>query len=198
MGLLGGVAAGKTQVGRGLAGPRGCLIQADTLAQEVLDSPELAPRLREAFGPDVENERGGIRREVISKQVFDDPALRELLEGWIHPQVRARIEHALTEAQTAGAEPIVLDVPLLLENDAEHGLAGRCRYLVFVDAPPALRQERATRQRGWPADEVSRREATQLSLSIKRERADFVITNDGTDQELDHAVGQLRAQLGLT
>ncbi len=198
LGILGGVASGKTRVGMRLAGPTGCLIQADAIAREALDRPQLAPLLVEAFGPDVLDGDGKVRREIIAKQVFGDPALRETLEGWIHPRVRAKIGQALIEAQTAGAEPIVLDVPLLLENDGEHGLASRCRYLVFVETPAALRQERATRQRGWPADEVSRREATQIPLSHKRERADFVVANDGSDHDLDNAVDQLRAQLGLT
>ena len=198
LGILGGVAAGKTRVGTRLAGSAGCLIQADALAREALELPQLAPLLIQTFGPDVIDEKGQVCREVIAKQVFVDPGLRETLEGWIHPQVRARIGQALIEAQTAGAEPIVLDVPLLLENDGEHGLASRCRYLIFVDTPSALRQERATRQRGWPADEVARREATQIPLSHKRERADFVVANDGSDHELDDAVDQLRAQLGLT
>jgi dephospho-CoA kinase len=198
LGILGGVAAGKTRVGTRLAGSAGCLIQADALAREALELPQLAPLLIQTFGPDVIDGKGQVCREVIAKQVFVDPGLRETLEGWIHPQVRARIGQALIEAQTAGAEPIVLDVPLLLENDGEHGLASRCRYLIFVDTPSALRQERATRQRGWPADEVARREATQIPLSHKRERADFVVANDGSDHELDDAVDQLRAQLGLT
>ena len=198
LGILGGVASGKTRVGMRLAGSKGCLIEADSLARETLELPQLVPLLVEAFGTEVLDGDGRVRRQVIAKRVFADPALRETLEGWIHPRVRARIMGALVEAQAAGAEPIVLDVPLLLENDGEHGLASRCRYLVFVDTPAALRQERATRQRGWPDDEVSRREATQIPLSHKRERADFVIANDGGDQELDDAVDQLRAQLGLT
>ncbi|HIF41180.1 MAG TPA: dephospho-CoA kinase [Planctomycetes bacterium] len=198
LGILGGVAAGKTRVGMRLAGPGGCLIQADVMAREALELPQLVPMLTQAFGPDVLDGDGKVRREIIAKQVFSDPGLRETLEGWIHPRVRARIGLALIEAQTAGAEPIVLDVPLLLENDSEHGLASRCRYLVFVDSPAALRQERATQQRGWPADEVSRREATQIPLSHKRERADFVVANDGSDHDLNNAVDQLRAQLGLT
>jgi len=198
LGILGGVASGKTRVGMRLAGSAGCLIQADAMAREALESPQLIPLLTQAFGPDVLDGDGKVRREIIAKQVFADPALRETLEGWIHPRVRAKIGQALIEAQTAGAEPIVLDVPLLLENDGEHGLASRCRYLVFVDTPAALRQERATQQRGWPADEVSRREATQTPLSHKRERADFVVANDGSDHDLNNAVDQLRAQLGLT
>jgi dephospho-CoA kinase len=86
----------------------------------------------------------------------------------------------------------VLDVPLLLENDAEHGLARLCDFLVFVDAAPAVREQRAIESRGWPAGEVERRERTQMPLESKRARARYVIDNDAGLAELEAAVARIR------
>jgi dephospho-CoA kinase len=90
---------------------------------------------------------------------------------------------------------VVLDVPLLLENDAEHGLARACDALVFVDADAKVRDERAVARRGWASGELARREALQLPLAHKRDRADFVIRNDLGLDELRAAVGQVLAQI---
>ena len=83
---------------------------------------------------------------------------------------------------------IVIDVPLLLEHDAEHGLAGLCDALIFVDTPDELREARAIATRGWKPGEVARREALQLPLAEKRARARRVIPNDGDPARLEAAV----------
>ncbi len=194
---MGGIASGKSAVARALADPHGVHIDADALASEVLFSPELAPRLVETFGEEVLDRDGRPRREYLAQAVFNNPALRESLEDWIHPAVRARILAGLNEAQEEGAQPIVLDVPLLLENEHEHGLVDRCQVLVFVDSHASVRDQRARQQRGWQAGEVARREAAQLPLSQKRDRAHHVLVNDGSPEQLEQAITHLRAELGL-
>lgn len=185
IGILGGIASGKSEVARLLAAPGGVVIDADELATAVLCTPETKRWLREEFGAEVLGERGEPDREALSRRVFGDDRARERLEGWIHPRVRERISASLNEARTAGCSPIVLDIPLLLENDARlllendarEGLAGECDFLVFVETDPEGRDRRAQERRGWPPGEVARRERLQLPLSRKRERARHVIEN---------------------
>ncbi len=172
------------------------MIDADRLAREVLGDPELARDLAQAFGEGVFGP-AGVDREALARAVFDDPEARDRLEGWIHPRVRARILAALAEAEAQGTERVALDVPLLLENDSRHGLVARCDHLVFVDAPLEERERRAIEHRGWAPGEVARREAAQLPLDQKRARADFVISNTRSPAELDAAVDQILAELGL-
>lgn len=195
IGLLGGIASGKSLVASLLAGPRGVVIAADALAHEVLSEPDTLAFLRERFGPQIVDEHGRPDRVALAERVFADSDLRAELESWIHPRVRARIRAGLAEAQAAGAECIALDVPLLLENDAEHGLAALCDWLVFVEAPLAERDSRASRNRGWRSGEVARREEAQLPLHAKRARAHHIVTNRGTRAELEEAVAGIRRQL---
>jgi dephospho-CoA kinase len=103
----------------------------------------------------------------------------------------------LEEARAQGAERIVLDVPLLLENDAEHGLARMCDALVFVDTPAEERERRAIAHRAWPPGEVARRETAQLSMAEKRRRADCVIPNQGSLDALASEVHRALRELGL-
>lgn len=197
LGVLGGIASGKSRVAAALAGPGGLVVAADTLAHEALASSEVRDAIRDAFGPAVLDAAGAVDRRALAAVVFQDPAARHRLEGWIHPWVRARISAALEAARRAGTPRVVLDVPLLLEHDAEHGFARQCDHLVFVEADAAERDRRAVATRGWEPGEVARREAAQLPLSEKRRRADVIVQNDGTPNELDAAIAAALAELGL-
>jgi dephospho-CoA kinase len=198
LGVLGGIASGKSTAARLLAGPDGVLISADELAREALDSPAVLERVRARFGAGAIGPDGRADRDALARLVFEPErgaARRSELEGWIHPLVRDRIGERLRAARAAGVPRIVLDVPLLLENDAEHGLARLCDALVFVEAHDAERERRARRTRGWPSGEVARREAAQLALAVKKQRAHHVLSNNQGLPELEEAVSRLLLEL---
>lgn len=201
IGVLGGIASGKSAVARLLAGREGLVISADELAREALDSPAVLARVRERFGPRAIGPDGRADRAVLAALVFDPEggaALRSELESWTHPLVRDRIRERSSAARASGVPRIVLDVPLLLENDALHGLARLCDVLVFVEARDDERERRAQRERGWTSGEVTRREAAQLPLHEKKKRAQHVIQNDQGLPELERAVQGLLERLHET
>lgn len=194
LGILGGIASGKSEVARLLAGPDGVVLDADRIAHEVLESPPLRAWLAERFGPElVAGER--VDRAALGAKVFSDPAARAELEARVHPAVRAALREGVESARARGVPWVVLDVPLLLENEAVHQLPDECDALVFVDADAKVREERARARRGWAPFELARREALQLPLEAKRVRADFVLANDGDLSELRAAVDRVRATL---
>ncbi len=197
LGVLGGVASGKSAAAALLAGPGGLVLSADAAAHAALAEPEVRDAIRAAFGPTVLGPDGAVDRQALAAIVFRDPGARRQLEGWIHPRVRATLHAALEAARAEGRPRVVLDVPLLLEHDAQHGLARACDHLVFIEVPDAERERRAARSRGWQPGEVLRREAAQLPLDQKRRRADVVVPNDGTPQDLEAAVAAALAELGL-
>lgn len=195
LGVLGGIASGKSAVARLLAGPDGVVIDADRIAREVLESAPVRAEVTQALGADLLQPDGALDRARLARRVFDDPAARRKLESLTHPRVRARVRGLLDEARARGVPRIVLDVPLLLENDGQHGLVAECDALVFVDADVRAREARAQASRGWAPGEVARREAAQMPLETKRERADHVLHNAGDLAELERDVARLRAQL---
>lgn len=195
VGLLGGIASGKSLAAHWLAGPSGLVVSADALAHEALADPELAPRLRAAFGASALRADGQPDRAAIARAAFAEPALRRQLEGWIHPAVRVKIAAALHSAELERRPRVVLDVPLLLENDAEHGLARSCDVLVCIDSDPAARDARAVASRGWSPGEVARREAAQLPQEAKRARCHYHIDNRGDLEEFRARCEALRREL---
>lgn len=188
LGLVGGIASGKSTVSALLAGPDGVVIDADRLAHEVLSSPEVAARIAERFGPEAIGPDGRPDRAYLAARVFAEPEALRVLEGWIHPAVRVKLATHLAEARDRGVPRVVLDVPLLFENDAEHHLVGECDAVLFVDADRQVRERRVRENRGWSEAELTRREAAQLPLDEKRDRADHVIENHGDRAALERAV----------
>ncbi|MCY2962013.1 MAG: dephospho-CoA kinase [Planctomycetota bacterium] len=195
LGVLGGIASGKSAVARLLAGPEGTVVDADRLARETLESAAVRAALSERFGPEIAPPGKPVDRERLGAVVFADPAARRALESLTHPRVRARVRELLDRARSEGVPRIVLDVPLLLENDVQHELVRECDVLVFVDADATAREARARASRGWAPGEVARREAAQMPLEAKRARADHVLVNSGNLADLERDVTHLLARI---
>lgn len=172
IGIVGGIAAGKSAVANSFAAHGLRHVDADAEARSAAARPDVLAELRAAFGAGVVGP-GGLDRAAMAALVFADPGARTRLEAILHPRIRAAIVAALADARAAG-QSVLLDAPLLLEG----GLVAHCDRVVFVHASDATRRQRAA-SRGWAADELVRREASQLPLADKRARADFVVDNDG-------------------
>jgi dephospho-CoA kinase len=189
VGILGGVASGKSTAARALA-DAGCLrLDADELSRARFAEPEVREALVHRFGPAILGPDGGPDRAAVARATFADEAARRYLESLIHPAVRARLLEALVEAERLAAGTgrvrwIVLDIPLL----AESGWIHLCDHVLFLETPSAQRDARARRDRGWEAGEVARREAAQVPLDLKRRLAERIFANED--------VGALRAELG--
>jgi len=194
LGLLGGIAGGKSTVARLLAARGARVIDADALAHEAFADPAVRRALIERHGRAIAlagssaHDPPDLDRRAVARLVFGDAEHRRHLEGLIHPRVRAQIEQALATARTdRSLSAVVLDVPLLLESSP---FAGRCDLLLFVDTPDAGRLTRAGRVRGWDAAELLRRDATQWPPSRKRAVADVVLDNSGDEAALDRRIEQ--------
>jgi dephospho-CoA kinase len=177
IGILGGIASGKSTLAREFARLGAKVVDADKIGHRVLERPETKREVRATWGDAVFNDDGTVDRKRLGETVFRDRRELERLSAIVHPPIL----EALRQEVAASEVPVVLDAALL----DEFTLTALCDHLVFVEASDSVRQERAARQRHWPADEVQRRESFQNPKEAKREKADFVIENDGD-------IGQLR------
>jgi len=190
LGLLGGVACGKSVVAERF-GEHGCLVlDADRAAREVVEEPAVLAALVERFGEGVLGPNGALDRAALAQRAFASEERTEALNAIVHPRVRERLERAW--AQAPPDQPIVLDVPLLMESP----FADRVTHWIFVQTSEEARDAHAA-ARGWPAGERARREARQPSLASKRARADLVLENHGSLSDLRHQVDTLVQRLGL-
>ena len=191
IGLLGGVAAGKSTVAAMFGAAGFEVLDADRQAREVVRQGSVREQLVQRFGPEIYGPDGELRRQAVADLVFDDEAARRDLEAITHPAIRRQLLVSLETARTAGRS-VVLDAPLLLEG----GLVDKCDHAVFVEASATVRRQRAS-ERGWDAAELRRREASQAPLEDKRARCGFTVQNDGDLAATKEQVEQILVQLGM-
>jgi dephospho-CoA kinase len=183
--LVGGVASGKSAVAREFEKLGALVIDADREGHDVLLDASVKEEVRKAFGAPVFSGEE-IDRKKLGAEVFTNAAKLATLNAITHPRIRqrtqAKFEAGLNDPQI---QAIVLDISLLLESGAYEG---KYSLLVFVEADEASRIERAASSRGWHPGEIGRRQAGQLSLSEKKQRAHVVIDNSGAQQMLERQV----------
>ncbi len=195
IGIVGGIASGKTLIAEQLERQGAIVISADALAHEVLQYEEVKRAVRERWGEEVFGAQGEVNRAALAKVVFAPPpdGPRELkhLEQLIHPEVARLTQQRLEALQRESSAPaIVLDVPLLVES----GWSRLCDRIVYVDAPREQRLSRAV-ARGWSQEDFLRREAAQESLEAKRKGADAVIDNSGSPRQAQAQIEQYWRQI---
>jgi dephospho-CoA kinase len=190
VGLTGGIGAGKSEVSARLAAQGAVVIDADTIAREVVEpGTEGLAEVVEAFGPEVLLPDGTLDRPRLGDIVFADPELRSKLNAIVHPRVGARMAE-LEQAAGPGAI-VVLDVPLI----AESGRTDAYDLIVVVDAPPRVQVDRLVRRRGMTREQARARMEAQASREQRLAIADIVVDNSGSLGELDRQVGDLWTEL---
>ena len=181
IGLLGAPGSGKSHYAAALAAQGAEVIDADAIARELLQSPEVRDALVERWSGSILGPDGQVDRAAVGRRVFDDPQELAALEALIHPRVnRRRRELREQLQQRPGVRAIVEDCPLLLER----GLAGDCDLLAWVETPRAVRLQRVIEGRGWDAAELDRREKNQWSLDRKRRQADYILPGEAGPSEV--------------
>lgn len=175
-GLTGGIGSGKSSVAARFRERGVPVLDADVLARVIVEPrSEGLAEIVAAFGEEVLDDSGALRRDHLAQKVFGDPSQREKLEAITHPRVRslARERFAALEAE---GEPLAgYEVPLLYEV----GLDREISPVVVVTARPEQQLERAMRRDGATPEATLARIAAQLPLAEKARRADFVIDNSG-------------------
>ncbi len=185
VGLTGNIGSGKSTVARLFAARGAAVIDADVLAREATEAPEVLREITATFGDElVKGEK--LDRAKLAEVVFKAPEARAKLNAIIHPWVGREREARVATLVSQKLPPkiIIHDVPLLFEV----GLDAEMDKTVVVDAPLDVRVARVVQRSGLTAHEVRSRDAAQLPLAEKLVRADFVIDNSGEQKDLARQV----------
>lgn len=187
VGLTGGVASGKSTVASILKELGAVVFDADEIVHD-LYAPGGAGAVaaRELFGNAVLGTDGKIDRARIAAIVFADPEKRHALEARIHPLVRQERARRFTQAEQSGAATAVAEASQLLEANAQ----SEYDRVLLVVAPDAARLTR-WEAKGGDSEDARRRMAAQILPEDARRRADDVIVNDGTLEELRKRVEEI-------
>jgi dephospho-CoA kinase len=192
LGVVGGVAAGKSTVAELLRKRGARVINADAVGHRVLERAEVKAALVDAFGDEIIGEDGTVDRPVLADAAFGEPQQVDKLNSIVHPPILEEIRWQVEEIRREdGAPMIVLDAALLLETDLHREL---CESVLFVDAPREERKQRA-RERGMSEEQFQRRSRAQMPPEDKKKLCDFVVSNDGSVEDLDEQLEELWTRL---
>ena len=178
--ITGGVASGKSTVCRFLRELGAYVVSADEAAHELLKpDTDLGQQIIRTFGSDIITD-GKISRRILAEKVFKDPQQLEELEKLLHPAVLKKIEKRYAEVSKEGKYTcFAVEIPLLFEIGNE----GFYDVIVAVLADEEISQKRFS-QAGFQPKEYDRRMRRQINPLQKAERADYILVNNGSLEDL--------------
>ena len=192
IGLTGGIGSGKSTVSALLAARGAVIVDADAITREVQEpgTPTFVAMV-DRFGAGIVAADGTLDRAAVADLVFNDPEALADLNKIVHPAVGAEIARRMQDLADTDAV-VVLDVPLLVESSRAYPVAG----LLVVDVDPEVAVVRLVEQRGMREADARARMARQASREDRLARADRVIDNAGTPDDLARQVDDAWAWIG--
>ena len=181
VGLTGGIGSGKSTVARMLADRGAVVVDADLIAREIVERPEVLAALAERFGPEILAADGTLDRAALAERAFVTDELRKELEAITHPPIG---EEFLRRVAAAPADGIVVhDVPLLVESTRGYQYGG----VIVVVAPKEVRLRRLE-ERGVPRADAERRMALQATDEERAAVATWILDNSGGVEDLERQI----------
>ncbi len=192
LGVTGGIGSGKTTVCRLFEDLGARVFYADREAKKLMEEdPAMRAEITAAFGPESYDAAGRLDRAYLARRVFGEAASVARINAIVHPRVFRAFEAAREAAAREGVVLLVHEAALIFE-------AGGERYLdavAVVDAPEAERVRRVTARDAVTPAQVRARMGHQLPPDELRRRADYVIDNTGSLEDLRRQVEQVYAEM---
>ncbi len=193
LGITGSIASGKSSVAQEFERLGAVVVDADQLARAaVAPGSDGLDRLVKAFGGKILNTEGSLNRGYLADIVFADPEARKKLNEILHPAIAVLARSRLAELRTQPDIPlIVYEAPLLFEAGAQ----GRVDKVLVVRVDPHIQRQRLVQRDSLNGEEADNRIVAQMSQEEKLKRADYVIDNSGSLQEMKEQVVALWEEL---
>lgn len=184
LGVTGGIGSGKTTVCRFLEEQGAKVFYADVEAKRLMqEHADVRAEVADAFGSESYREDGSLNRTYLADQVFGNPEELERLNAIVHPRVFESFEAAKKRARMEDVELLVHEAALIFEAGGDEHVDA----VAAVVAPDEDRIARVAERDGVAPDDVRDRMGHQLPQEELRRRADYVIENDGTLDDLREA-----------
>jgi dephospho-CoA kinase len=190
-GLTGGVGMGKSTAAGFFSELGARIVDTDDLAHELVEpgQPALA-EIQVEFGAGLIAADGRLRRDELARIVFSDVEARKKLEAILHPRIRDRWQKQVEVWRKQNCHVAMVAIPLLFETLAEKDFD----KIICVACSPAGQRERL-RGRGWPADQIEGRIASQFPVEQKMARSDYVIWTEGSPASHRRQAGDIFQRL---
>jgi dephospho-CoA kinase len=194
IGLTGGIGTGKSTVSQYLSELGAAIIDADKLGHEVyLPNTESWRDLVKTFGKEILTPANKIDRKKLATIVFNNPEKLQQLNAIVHPRMFAIAKQRIEDNRRKGTKIVILDAPILFETN----WTPLVEEVWVVVATEANVVKRAVARSGLTEEQVRLRIRSQMSNEERIQRAQAVIHNDGTAEDLRNKVNELWHRLKI-
>lgn len=182
VGLNGGTASGKTEVAKVLQKKGRIVVSGDVAGREAVENnQQVLKKLVQIFGTKILQSNGKLNRKKLGRIAFASEKNQRKLNQTVHPFLLKELKRKIVAArkQESNSKFLVVDAALI----TEWGLEKELDFTVLVTSPVKLRLQRLIKQ-GLTKQEAQNRIARQLTDAQRKKKADYVIENDGSLNEL--------------
>lgn len=176
VGLTGQTGAGKSTVSKIFASNGFSVINADSVAREVVEKgSKCLDEIADFFGDSILNDDGSLNRKALAAIVFSDKTKLETLDSIIYPYITSHILKLIGEYSEQNEKLILLDAPTLFESRSDDF----CEIIISVIADPEIREKRIIERDCLTHEQARNRMASQLDDEYYESRSDYIIHNNG-------------------
>jgi dephospho-CoA kinase len=185
IGVTGGIGSGKSAVCSIFARLGVSVLYADDIAKELSSTDStIRKKLIALLGGSAYHPDGSLNRSFIASEIFANKSLQQKVESFIHPRVEKEIERQIKELAYRGERIAIVEAALMYEA----GLHKKFDAVIVVDTDESERISRVRKRDVVSEEAVRSRIAAQLEVKRKLEKADYIIYNNGTLEELEPRV----------
>lgn len=189
VGLTGGIASGKSTVSKYFREFGAEVLDADLVAKELSEKKENIAKMVEIFGDDILDETGNILRQKVREKAFLEKEKLQKLNELLHPQVIEVFKNK--KENTRQDEIVIFDIPLLFEA----GMEKLCDTVIVVYVSKRVQMERMLKRDRHGIELAERIIDSQMSMSEKMDKADIIINNNCTLEDLKNNVNVVYCNL---
>jgi len=192
IGITGGIGSGKTEVTNIIREEGYIVIDADEISRELAKpGGPVLERLNNEIGQHVFSEDGHLDRKALAALMFNDPETLETVNRIFHPEIKRRISDLISIAASENRKAVFISAPLLFESGADK----ETDEVWLVTADDDIRIKRTAERDGISEKEVSERIRNQMPETEKLKKADVIIENNGSLEQLRSEIKTLLYKL---
>ena len=193
LGITGGIGSGKSTASNFLKENGAVVFNADQEAKKHLKHTKiLQNRIIDAFGQRVVD-RNKLSIKKLAEVAFKNQLDQKILNGLMWPEVFMLVEKSMSESHTNEVKLFVVDAAMIFEANFEHMFDSTLLILTRKN----IRLERALKRKNLHLEQIQNRMSLQMPETEKKRKADYIINNDGTEQNFNKKMEEFLVQLAL-
>ena len=193
LGITGGIGSGKSTASNFLKEAGATVFNADQEAKKHLKHTKiLQNRIIDAFGQKVV-EKNKLSIKKLAKVAFENKIDQKILNGLMWPEVFMLVEKSMNESLSKGNKLFVVDAAMIFEANFEHMFDST----LLILTRKSIRLERALRRKNLHLEQIQNRMSLQMAETEKKRKADYIINNDGTEQNFERKMKEFLVQLNI-